>query len=402
MTTTNPLLVPTLADLRARTSMKWGLYPSDVLPLWVAEMDVSLAPAVTEAIVRAARTGDTGYPYGTAYAESVAAFAADRWGWDGLDPSRTAQVPDVMMGIVEVLRLLTRPGDAVVVTAPVYAPFFAFVTHADRQVVEASLSADHRLDPAAIEDGLLRARAGGSENPVVLLSNPHNPTGTVHTRAELEAVAEVARRQGARIVSDEIHAPLVYSDAAFVPLLSVAGAENAFALTSGSKAFNLAGLKAALLIAGPEAVDDLGRLPEEVSHGPSHVGILAHTAGFERGGDWLDALLAGLEDNRALLGRLLEEHLPEVTWTPPQATYLGWLDASALGLSAAASADALAVVSDLAGPAKFFLDEARVALSSGHVFGRGGEDAVRLNFATRPDILTEAITRMGRAVSAVR
>src|SRR5699024_9649745 len=112
---------------------------------------------------------------------------------------RTAQVPDVMMGIVEVLRLLTRPGDAVVVTAPVYAPFFAFVTHADRQVVETSLSVDHRLDPAAIEDGLLRARAGGSENPVVLLSNPHNPTGTVHTRAELEVVAEVARRQGARI-----------------------------------------------------------------------------------------------------------------------------------------------------------------------------------------------------------
>ncbi|GAA4512904.1 MalY/PatB family protein [Brevibacterium yomogidense] len=402
MTTTNPLLVPTLSDLRARTSMKWGLYPSDVLPLWVAEMDVSLAPAVTEAIVRAAQTGDTGYPYGTAYAESVASFAADRWGWDGLDPSRTAQVPDVMMGIVEVLRLLTRPGDAVVVTAPVYAPFFAFVTHADRQVVETSLSAEHRLDPAAIEDGLLRARAGGSKNPVVLLSNPHNPTGTVHTRAELESIAQVARRHGARIVSDEIHAPLVYSDAAFVPMLSVVGAENAFALTSGSKAFNLAGLKAALLMAGPEAVDDLGRLPEEVSHGPSHVGILAHTAGFARGGDWLDALLAGLEDNRTLLGRLLEEHLPQVSWTPPQATYLAWLDASALGLSAAASADALAVVSDLAGPAEFFLEEARVALSSGHVFGRGGEDAVRLNFATRPEILTDAVTRMGRAVSAVR
>src|SRR5699024_3092208 len=131
-------------------------------------------------------------------------------------------------------------------------------------VVETSLDAGHRLDPAAIEDGLLRARAGGSENPVVLLSNPHNPTGTVHTRAELEAVAEVARRQGARIVSDEIHAPLVYSDAVFVPMLSVAGAENAFALTSGSKAFNLAGLKAALLMAGPEAVAVLGRLPEEV------------------------------------------------------------------------------------------------------------------------------------------
>ena len=395
----NPLLGPTLEDLRARTSMKWRHYPEDVLPLWVAEMDVTLAPAVVEEIVRTARTGDTGYPHGTAYAEAVAAFAADRWGFPGLDPARMALVPDVMMGIVEALRLLTRPGDAVVVTSPVYAPFFAFVTRADRQIVETSLTAEGRLDADAIEEGLLRARAAGSERPVVLLSNPHNPTGTVHTRAELEAVAQVARRQGARIISDEIHAPLVYSDARFVPLLSVAGAENAFALTSGSKAFNLAGLKAALLMAGPEAAGDLARLPEEVSHGPSHVGILAHTAGFARGRDWLDALLQGLEENRALLGGLLEEHLPQVTWRPPQATYLAWLDASALQLSAPASGEALAVVSDVAGPARFFLDEARVALSSGHVFGRGGSDAVRLNFGTRPDLLSEAIRRMGAAAS---
>ena len=395
----NPLLGPTLEDLRARTSMKWRHYPDDVLPLWVAEMDVTLAPAVVEEIVRTARTGDTGYPHGTAYAEAVAAFAADRWDFPGLDPARMALVPDVMMGIVEALRLLTRPGDAVVVTSPVYAPFFAFVTRADRQIVETSLTAEGRLDADAIEEGLLRARAAGSERPVVLLSNPHNPTGTVHTRAELEAVAQVARRQGARIISDEIHAPLVYSDARFVPLLSVAGAENAFALTSGSKAFNLAGLKAALLMAGPEAAGDLARLPEEVSHGPSHVGILAHTAGFTRGRDWLDALLQGLEENRALLGGLLEEHLPQVTWRPPQATYLAWLDASALQLSAPASGEALAVVSDVAGPARFFLDEARVALSSGHVFGRGGSDAVRLNFGTRPDLLSEAVRRMGAAAS---
>lgn len=395
----NPLLGPTLEDLRARTSMKWRHYPEDVLPLWVAEMDVTLAPAVIEEIVRAAHTGDTGYPHGTAYAEAVAAFAADRWDFPGLDPARMALVPDVMMGIVEALRLLTRPRDAVVVTSPVYAPFFAFVTRADRQIVETSLTAEGRLDADAIEEGLLRARAAGSERPVVLLSNPHNPTGTVHTRAELEAVAQVARRQGARIISDEIHAPLVYSDARFVPLLSVAGAENAFALTSGSKAFNLAGLKAALLMAGPEAADDLARLPEEVSHGPSHVGILAHTAGFARGRDWLDALLQGLEENRALLGGLLEEHLPQVTWRPPQATYLAWLDASALQLSAPASGEALAVVSDVAGPARFFLDEARVALSSGHVFGRGGSDAVRLNFGTRPDLLSEAVRRMGAAAS---
>lgn len=398
----NPLLGPTRAELRARTSVKWRHYPADILPLWVAEMDVTLAPAVTETIVRAARTGDTGYPYGTAYAEAVAAFAADRWDWTGLDPAHTAQVPDVMMGIVEALRLVSGAGDAVIIPAPVYAPFFAFVTRSGRRVVETPLTAEGRLDAAAIAAGLQQAQAAGSESPVVLLANPHNPTGVVHTRAELEAVAQVCRTHGARIISDEIHAPLVYPGAPFVPVLSVAGAENAFALTSGSKAFNLAGLKAALLMAGPEAAVDLARLPEEVSHGPSHVGILAHTAGFAESGDWLDALLRGLGENRDLLGRLLAEHLPQVTWTPPQATYLAWLDASALGLPAPASADALATVSDLAGPAQFFLDEARVALSSGHVFGHGGEDAVRLNFATRPDILAEAVTRMGAAAAARR
>ncbi|MFJ8580085.1 MalY/PatB family protein [Micromonospora sp. NPDC093277] len=395
--TRNPLTLLTLDELRQRTSVKWRMHPPDVLPLWVAEQDVPLAPPVADALRRAVDLGDTGYPYGTAYAEALGDFAAGRWGWHTFRVDHTTVVPDVMMGIVEVLRLVTDPGDAVVVCPPVYPPFYAFVSHAERQVIEAPLGPDLRMDPAAIDEAFRRARALG-RRPAFLLCNPHNPTGVVHRRDELEAVAELADRHGVRVLSDEIHAPLVLSGARFTPYLTVAGAENAFALISASKAWNLAGLKAAVAVAGPRAAADLARMPEEVSHGPSHLGVIAHTAAFHAGGEWLDLLLDGLDANRTLLAALLAEHLPSVTYHRPEGTYLAWLDCTALGIDTEQPDGGPGVASDLAGPARMFLDRARVALSSGHVFGTGGTGFVRLNLATSPAILTEAVTRMGRAV----
>ncbi|OCB54689.1 cystathionine beta-lyase [Mycobacterium malmoense] len=394
--TVNPLEELTLQQLRLRTSMKWRAHPADVLPLWVAEMDVRLAPTVADALRRAIDLGDTGYPCGTAFAEAVGEFASQRWQWHDLAVGRTAIVPDVMLGAVQLLLLVTDRGDAVVVNPPVYAPFYAFVTHDGRRIVEAPLDADGRIDLAALAEAFARAGAGGG-NVAYLLCNPHNPTGSVHTAEELRGVAELARRSGVRVVSDEIHAPVVLPGARFTPFLTVPGAENAFALTSASKAWNLSGLKAALAIAGTEAVADLRRMPEEVSHGPSHLGVIAHAEAFRSGGAWLDALLQGLEENRTLLGGLVAEHLPGVKYQWPQGTYLAWLDCRGLGLDEEAAAG-LAVVSDLSGPALWFLDHARVALSSGHVFGTGGAGHVRLNFATSRAILTEAVSRMGRAL----
>jgi len=224
-------------------------------------------------------------------------------------------------------------------------------------------------------------------------------TGVAHTRAELTAVAALARRHGVRVISDEIHAPLILPGAQFVPYLSVPGADDAFALYSASKGWNLAGLKAALLVAGPAAATDLARLPEEVSHGPSHVGILAHTAAFARGRDWLDALLAGLDHHRGLLTSLVEAHLPLADLVRPEATYLAWLDCRRLGLHSATPQDEPGVVGDLSGPAKMFLDRARVAVSSGHVFGTGGAGFVRINYATSSAILRDAVQRMGAAAA---
>lgn len=381
----DPLRSLTLDELRRRTSQKWVAYPPDVLPLFVAEMDVTIAEPIADALTAAITSGDTGYPWGTdPYADALATFAEERWGW-AFDRSATSLVPDVMGGIVEVLRLITDPGDAVIVNPPVYPPFFGFIAHAERRVEEAPLGPDLRLDLDQLNAAMARAVAGG-RRAAYLLCSPQNPTGVVHTADELAAVAALADRHGVRVVVDEIHAPLVLPPATFVPYLSVPGGGSGFALHSASKGWNLAGIKAALAIAGPDAADDLARMPEVVWHGASHLGVIAHTAALTQGGPWLDDLLASLGRNVALLGDLLAEHLPAVRYRPNDGTYLAWLDCRELDLGD--------------DPAQVFLERGRVALVPGPEFGTGGAGFVRLNLATSPEILTEAVRRMAAATSA--
>lgn len=377
----HPLHDLTLPELRRRTSEKWQAYDSDVLPLWVAEMDVRLAEPIAHALTEAVAAGDTGYPHGNGYAEAFADFAAERWAWEGVDSTNTSLVADLMTGVVEAIGLVSEPGDPVVLNPPVYPPFFGFVGHADRTVVEAPLGDDDRLDLESLEAAFIRA--GGEGRPVTyLLCNPQNPTAVVHTDRELLGVATLAQTYGVRVVADEIHGPLVHEG--FVPYLSVPGTSDAFAVVSPSKGWNLAGLKAALIVGGAGAAADLERLPEVVSHGPSHFGVLAHTVAWREGGPWLDALQDDLAANRALLGELLAAQLPAVRWQEGPATFLAWLDCRALGLGD--------------DPASAFLEHGRVALNSGLPFGSGGAGHVRLNYATTPEILTEAIERMARVV----
>ncbi|MGW6441850.1 MalY/PatB family protein [Lentzea sp. NPDC055074] len=348
--------------------MKWREFPEDVLPLWVAEMDVDPAEPIKRALVDALELGDTGYPAGTACQEALAAFAERRWGWK-LPLDRTALVSDVMLGVVELIKLVSGPGDPVIVSPPVYPPFYLFVRSTGRAVIEAPLT-NGRLDLGAIERTFQHVKA---DRPVYLLCNPQNPTGAVHTAEELTALARLARTYGARVIADEIHAPLVAKSARFVPYLSVD--DQGMCLMSASKGWNLAAVRAAVAISN---TDELSRLPEEVSHGPSHFGTIAHAAAFREGGEWLDALLDGLDENRKLLANLLAEHLPEVGYEPSEATFLAWLDCRA--------------ISD--DPAAFFLDRGRVALMSGTGFGSGGEGHVRFNLGTSPEIITEAVRRM--------
>ncbi len=378
-----PLLGTPLADLRRdRTSVKWLAYPPDVLPLWVAEMDAAPCPAVVEAVSSAVARGDTGYGWGPRYAAEVARYAEAAWGW-AVDPSSMVVVADVMIGASEMLRLLTDPGGPVIVSPPVYDSFFGFVEAIGRRRLDAPLTPGGRLDPDALDRVFREATADG-ERAAYLLCNPQNPTGAVHSPDELAALATLAARHGVRVVSDEIHAPLVHAGgASFTPYLTVPGAEDGFAVFSPSKGWNLAGLKSAVVIAGAGAAarGDLARLHEVHTHGSSHLGEIGHVAAMRDGRDWQARLMAELTANRDLVGRLLSEHLPAVRWSPPEATYLAWLDCRPLGLGD--------------DPAAVFREHGRVALGSGPRYGAdAGRGFVRLNFATSPEILEEAVRRM--------
>ncbi|MFS2241543.1 MalY/PatB family protein [Microbacterium sp. OR16] len=371
-----------LAELRQRTSEKWREYPEGVLPLFVAETDFALAPEITKALERAVRVGDTGYiasrtPLATAYS----AFAERRFGW-APDPAGMRSTADVSMGIVEILRRTIAPGERVIVNPPVYPPFFELVEEAGGVVERVPLrdtGEAWQIDLDAIEGAL----AAGAK--AVLLCNPHNPTGTVHSATTLRALAEIAAAHGATVVSDEIHAPLAQPDAGYMPFLAAGDAarEVGYAVVSASKAFNLAGLKCALMVAASDRTRRVLReMPVEVEWRTGQFGLIAAVAAFAPESDaWLDALLRTLDENRRLLGALLAEQLPGARYRMPDAGYLAWIDLTDLGWGP--------------NPARRILREAEVALHFGPAFGAEGAGHVRLNFGTSPEIITEAVARMG-------
>jgi cystathionine beta-lyase len=368
-----------LDELRARRSAKWRRYPADVLPAWVAEMDFPLAPPVRDALDAAVACGDTGYAEADSLPDTFVGFAAERWGW-AVDPARTLLVADVMSGVAELLSALTAPGGGVVVSPPVYPPFFDVVRDIGREVVEVPLGDDGRLDL----DGLEAAFAGGAR--AYLLCNPHNPTGAVPTADELRTIGELAAHHAVLVLSDEVHAPLTLPGATHTPLLTLGGgaAEQGLALVSASKAWNVAGLKCALVVAASErGAAALARLPRHVRFHAGHFGVLAAVAAFGEGGEWLDALVGHLDAQRRLLARLLESELPEVRYEPPQAGYLAWLDCRELDLGD--------------DPSAVFLERGRVALSPGPLFGAPGAGFARLNFGTSAALLAEAVSRIATA-----
>lgn len=373
-----------LTELRRRRSQKWRTYPDDVLPAWVAEMDFPLAPAIAGALHEAIELGDTGYAHPGTLPEAFARFAAARFDW-GVEPERVIIAPDVVMGIAEVLKVVTEPGDGVVISPPVYPPFFSTIARFERQVVEAPLvegANGWELDLDALE----RAFAGGAR--AYLLCNPHNPIGQVFSRATLEAVAELAERYDVVVVSDEIHAPMTMSGATHIPFPSLgdAAAARSVVITSTSKAWNTAGLKCAVIVSCSARMQaELERLPDHLVVEAGNLGVLAAVAAFDHGMGWLDELVAYLDGNRRLLAELLAAQLPDVGYVPPQAGFLTWLDCRSLGLGD--------------DPAEVFLERGRVALTSGPNFGAEGKGWARLNIGTSRELLTEAVSRMAAALA---
>jgi len=379
-----------LAALRARGGAKWSKYGPDALAAWVADMDFPPAPPVRAAIDEVVAHGRLGYPWLLEHdpvAHGYADWVRRRYGWE-IDPEFVVTTIDVLQPLQAMINLFSEPGDGVVLQTPIYPPFHTAITGAGRRIVE------NRLGPAA--DGYPMdlddlARGTDDRTRIVLLCNPHNPSGRVFTRAELEGLAAIAVERNWLVVSDEIHADLVYPGSTHVPFASLGPevAARTVTLSSSTKTFNIAGLRLATAHFGsPALLERFRTIPRYLLGGANIMGVAASVAAWRDGEAWLEALVPYLQANRDLVVERVARDLPGVTTVAPEATYLAWLDCRELLRQRGAS--------DAAG---LFL-RGGVALNDGIDFGEVGAGFVRLNFATSRQLVGQILDRMQAAAGA--
>ena len=357
----------------------------DLLPMWVADMDIATPPFVVEAVKQRAEHPVYGY-------EEMpdSAFEA-QMGWMerrhslSLEREWLFYSPSVVASISAAIEAFTRPGQKVVVQTPVYPPFFKRVEESGRRLLLNPLkrlgSGDYSFDL----EGL--AAAIDKDTKLLLLCSPHNPVGRVWRREELEALAAICLERGVRVFADEIHADLVYAPHRHIPFASLSDEVRAITLSAfgPGKTFNLAGLATSTLAIADETMRDaFKQVHERIHFGPGSIfGHAAFEAAYRQGDGWLDDLLGHLEGNAALLKALCDRH--GIGIRPPEGTYLAWMDCSNLGLSDPEMS-------------RFFIAEAKLGLSPGILFGREGAGFMRLNFAVPTPIMSEALERLERAL----
>lgn len=385
MSTADQLDLISLDRLREIGSVKWAMFP-DAIGAFVAEMDYGNAPAITEVLHRAVDDGLFGYlppALGVAMSDACARWQKDRYGWE-VPAERVRPLPDVLAGLSACIEHFTAPGSKVVLPTPAYMPFLTIPPAMGREIIQVPMLLENGRYVFDLE-GLDRAFQNGGG--LLVLCNPYNPLGRVFERGELEAVCEVVERHGGRVFSDEIHAPLVYPGSHHVPYASIneTAAAHTLTATSASKAWNLPGLKTAQLIlsndADAEKWKTVGVMTE---HGASNLGVVANTAAYNDGREWLDDTVDYLDGNRRFLGELLERHIPGMGYSQPEGTYIAWLDARGLGIEGS--------------PADFFRDRACVALTDGVACGTAGEGFLRFIFATSRPIIEQAVHQMAAAL----
>jgi cysteine-S-conjugate beta-lyase len=380
--------------LRASGSGKWNKYEADVLAAWVADMDFPVAPCVTDTLRSYVESGVHGYPV-TGFADTLievfCGYVNSRTGI-GAVPELVRLCDDAVQGLHAALAACTEPGDGVVILSPIYPPFFASVEQNNRVVVE------HRMAPDA--DGVwrfsfetLRAQIISSGARAMMLCSPHNPVGRLWTRAEAESLASLAVEFDLTIIADEIHSDLVFDGRPFVAFASLGEIVKArtITITSANKAFNLAGLKIAMIVFGSMALSDRfdARVSRRLLGAASTPGVLSNLAVYREGGPWLDAVVEYLSENRHVFAARLAAVAPAVSVVVPEATYLSWLDFSAVpGVLGGGSVGERLVV------------EARVGFNAGETFGAGLEHCARVNLATSRAILLEIADRIGTWVAA--
>ena len=375
-----------LTDDEARLALpqKWGAVDPDVLPAWVAEMDFAPAEPIVAALHHAVSIGQLGYPgfsSGLDLAMAYAGFAARHYGQQrGV---RAIPVVDVTAGLRLALDALSEPGP-LVVPIPAYAPHHDIAQITGRPRLDLGLDPDEPHAALDLDHLDHHLRAGAR---TLLLTQPHNPWGRVFTREELEAVRDVVCRHGARVISDEVHAPMVLPGAAHLSYLAIDGtSDHAVSLVSASKAFNIAGLRCAQIVTtdGP-TMERLIGVPVALNDSWSSLGAVASIAAYDECDDWLASLVARLDAQRTLLARLLTEHLPQARMRPLEGSYLAWIDLRAYGHD---------------DPAEVALTRGRVRVSPGHDFQPGLPGHVRLNVATSADRLTESVRRLAAALTS--
>ncbi|KQB85089.1 MalY/PatB family protein [Corynebacterium oculi] len=369
--------VPDLDTLRARRTRKWTAYPDDVLPAWIAESDFSTCAAVKEAIVRRVEAESFGYtPASSGLPAALADFSQRRYGWRP-EPESIVEVADVVRGLTLAVQFLTRPDSPVVVPVPAYPPFLDIPNAAGRERID--VGAQGGLDLDQIEEAF--ARGAGS----ILLCSPYNPLGYTLSEEFLRSLVAVAQRHGARVLVDEIHAPMVLDGRHTAAAgLSDEAAHVCVTVTATSKAWNIAGLKCAqMILSNPDDLRAWRGLNPVVKDGVGTLGVFAAEACYRHGEEFLDRQVALLRDHRDWLVRELPRRVPGLRVSRPQATYLLWLDFCDTALGR--------ITDD---PAGHLLRHGRVALNDGRHFGPGGQGHARLNFATSRENLEEIVHRI--------
>ncbi len=384
----------TVDQLRARRGVKWLRFPADVLPAWVADMDFAVPDVVQDAVMEIVERRE--YGYGTGHGlrdgnDSLATAFAEHmerdFGWKA-DPAGVVPVSELIQAMYASIHAFSEPGAGIVIQTPIYPPSLNATAATGRRMVENRLVDDGTRYVLDVE-GLKSVVDDGTR--FLMIANPHNPTGRVYTRDELQAMADVALDRDLIVISDEIHEDLVYSGHKHIPFASLGPdiAARTITLTSATKGFNIPGLRCALIHFG--TVDLKERFhkvfPDRLLGALNVVGIDATVAAWRHGQPWLKQVMAQLEKNRDRLTQFLAAEMPQIRYRQPEATYLSWLDCKPLGLSGS--------------PQEFFLERAKVGLNEGADFGEAGVGCVRLNFGTSTEILDQILSRMAEAVREV-
>ena len=379
---------PNLAELHTHRSTKWRDFDSDVLPLPVAEMDYPVAQPIRDLLTEMVAKSDLGYLGAIPeLGKGFAHFAGTRWNWE-VNQSQVRAATDVGVAVVEILRTFTVPGDSILLSSPVYHNFYNWINETKLNLVDVPFerTGDESSNPWEINwNGIEKAYAAGLK--VHILCTPHNPLGRIYSKEELLRIVALAKRYKVLVISDEIHAPLTFKGNTFVPMLSLGPDAEAVTITvtAASKGWNIAGLKCAIIISQNEAINNqLATMPAAVHYRASLLGGFATAVAFAEGEVWLDSVLENLDHNRYMIKELLSSQLPSVRYHIPDNSYLAWLDLEALNLGE--------------NPTETLLAKGRVAFNAGHTFGKQCSQYVRLNFATSPTIITEAIHRIARVI----